>query len=117
LTKLPFLIPAATALSGVMNGRLQGLAPERDLRHRQVAVEQHAPFEEGRTEKRIALMYPLGDARIMDRHQTDRLCQQRVGTRIADQAVEEGTTIKRLMLGTHSHEEMFRREIFGGEPG
>src|SRR6202167_5533940 len=64
-------------------------------------LEQHPPLEQGRAEKRIAALNVVGDIRVMDPHQADRLCQMRVRPRLANQLMMEHPPIKRLMLGAY----------------
>src|ERR1043166_939312 len=109
------LFSSRANLCGVVNRGRDGA--ERDLRYRGVAVEQHAPLEEGGAEEWVALMHLVGDAQVVDGHQADRFGEQRIGPRGADRTVKEGAPIESLMLGPHRHEKMIRREVFGGEPG
>src|ERR1700691_5620531 len=79
---------------------------------RSACLEQHPPLEQSRAEKRIAAWNVVGDVRVMDPHQADRLCQMRIRPRLANQLMMEHPPIKRLMLGAHRGS-----RIAGGETG
>src|ERR1700677_4980131 len=80
------------------------------------SLEQHPALEQGRAEKRIAALNVVGDVRIMDPHQADRLRQMRVRPRLANHLMMEHPPIKRLMLGAYRGERIVSGKIAAGKP-
>ena len=73
-------------------------------------------LEEGGAEERIALVHLLGHLGDVHGHQADRLGEQRIGPRVADQAMAEGAAVERLMLAADRDQEMLGVEVLGREP-
>ena len=61
-------------------------------------------------------MHLLGYSRIVDRHQADRLGEQRIRPRRAHHTVLKNAPVKRLVLSSHRCKQLIGLEVSGAHP-